>query len=73
LCYLTDVPSESTFSRAFAEFANDGLGSVVHDALVHDYLHGELIGNFSRDSTAIAGREKAAKKKKRVKVARKRG
>ena len=68
-----DVPSESTFSRAFAEFANAGLGAVVHDALVHDYLHGELIGHVSRDSTAIIGREKAAKKKKRVKVPRKRG
>jgi len=68
-----DVPSEATFSRAFAEFANHGLGTVVHDALVRDYLHGELIGHVSRDSTAIIGREKAAKKEKIVKVARKRG
>jgi hypothetical protein len=70
---LQDVPSESTFSRAFAEFANDGLGTVVHDALVHDDLHDELIGHVSRDSTAIIGREKAAKKEKSVKVQRKRG
>ena len=28
-----DVPSESTFSRAFAEFAKHGLGTVVHNAL----------------------------------------
>lgn len=68
-----DVPSESTFSRAFAEFASQGLGTVVHDALVQEYLHGELIGHVSRDSTAIIGREKAAKKEKVVKVPRKRG
>lgn len=68
-----DVPSESTFSRAFAEFANHGLGTVVHDALVQDYVQGELIGHVSRDSTAIVGREKAARKEKVVKVPRKRG
>lgn len=70
---LQDVPSESTFSRAFAAFAKDGLGTVVHDAMVHDYLHDELIGHVSRDSTAIIGREKAAKKERPVKVRRKRG
>jgi hypothetical protein len=67
------VPSESTFSRAFAEFASAGLGTVVHDALVREYLHGELIGHVSRDSTAIIGREKAARKEKAVRVPRKRG
>ena len=30
----SDVPSESTFSRAFAEFARMGLGERVHEALV---------------------------------------
>ena len=68
-----DVPSESTFSRAFAEFAKHGLGTVLHDDLVQVYLQDELIGHVSRDSTAIIGREKAAKKQKRVKVRRKRG
>ena len=29
-----DIPSESTFSRAFAEFAASSLGNRVHDALV---------------------------------------
>ena len=48
-----DVPSESIFSRAFAEFAKHGLGTVVHNALVQDYLQDELIGHVSRDSTAI--------------------
>ena len=68
-----DVPSESTFSRAFAEFANAGLGTVVHDALVKEHLSTELIGHVSRDSTAIVGREKPAKKIKQVKARRKKG
>jgi hypothetical protein len=57
-----DVPSESTFSRAFNEFATGRLGSLVHDGLVEEYLSKELVGHISRDSTAIIGREKPAKK-----------
>ena len=69
-----DIPSESTFSRAFAEFALDSLGTQVHDALVGNYLANELIGHISRDSTAIVGREKPLKKKaKPLKVPKKRG
>jgi len=68
-----DVPSESTFSRAFAEFAKAGLGTVVHDALVKEHLSTELIGHVSRDSTAIVGREKPAKKAKKAKAPRKKG
>lgn len=70
---IGDIPSESTFSRAFNEFATSGLGTRVHDTLVKDYLAGELIGHISRDATAIVGREKPAKKVKALKVARKRG
>jgi hypothetical protein len=68
-----DVPSESTFSRAFAEYAKAGLGTKVHDALVKEYLGSELIGHISRDSTAIIGREKPAKKVKESKTPKKRG
>ena len=42
-----DVPSESTFSRAFAEDAIAGLGTLVHDALVKEYLNSELIGHVN--------------------------
>jgi hypothetical protein len=66
------IPSESTFSRAFADFAIQSLGQVVHDNMVQEYLHYELIGHVSRDSTAIAGREKAVRKQKAVKVPQKR-
>lgn len=68
-----DVPSESTFCRAFGEFAKAGLGTKVHDALVKEHLSTELIGHVSRDSTAIVGREKPVKKIKTVKVAKKKG
>jgi len=68
-----DVPSEATFSRAFGEFAKAGLGIAIHDALVKEHLSTELIGHVSRDSTAIIGREKPAKKIKQAKVAMKKG
>jgi transposase len=68
------IPSESTFSRAFAEFAASSLGHRVHDALVKQFLSEELVGHINRDSTAIVGREKPAKKKvKEPKKPRKRG
>ncbi len=67
------IPSESTFSRAFAQFAASGLGNLAHDSLVEDYLSEELLGHISRDSTAIVGREKPARKVKAPKKPRKRG
>lgn len=67
------IPSESTFSRAFAEFALCEIGKQAHDSLVEDYLSEEIIGHISRDSTAIVGREKPAKKVKEPKKPRKRG
>ncbi len=53
---------ESTFSRAFGEFAASELGNRLHDALVEQYLAEELVGHISRDSTAIVGRDKPAMK-----------
>ncbi|KAF0188632.1 MAG: IS4 family [Desulfobulbaceae bacterium] len=70
---LGEIPSESTFSRTFTEFAASELGSRAHDALVKDYLEGELLGHISRDSTAIVGREKPVRKVKEQKKPRKRG
>jgi hypothetical protein len=54
----SEVPSESTFSRAFAAFAGIGLGEKVHQALVEHWVKPELVGHISRDATAICGREK---------------
>jgi len=70
----TDVPSESTFSRAFAEFARMGLGERVHEALVERWVKPELVGHISRDATAIRGREKPTARVKPPKPApRKKG
>ena len=63
--YPGQVPSESTFSRAFCEFAKTGLTDRVHEALVKHYLSDEVIWHISRDSTAIEAREKPARKTKK--------
>ncbi len=56
------LPGESTFSRAFAEFAEAGLAERTHAALVRETLGSRLVGHISRDGTAIEAREKPAKK-----------
>ncbi|MBF0561838.1 MAG: transposase [Alphaproteobacteria bacterium] len=55
------VPSASTFSRAFAEFAASQLPTKVHEAVIAATQKERLIGHVSRDSTAIEGREKPAR------------
>ena len=55
---LSEVPSESTFSRAFAEFAESELPSRVHEALIRQTHADRLVGHIARDSTAIEGHEK---------------
>jgi rubrerythrin len=61
----TILPSEATFSRAFAEFAGSGLGDRVHEALVREHMSEQIIGHISRDATAIIGNEKPVKKEKK--------
>ena len=56
-----EVPSEATFSRAFAEFAASALPSRLHEALIRDTHADRLVGHISRDSTAIEAREKPVK------------
>ena len=51
------VPSESTFSRAFAEFAASGLPGRVHQALIKKTYKDCIVGHISRDATAIEARE----------------
>jgi len=55
------VPSESTFSRAFAEFAESSLPARVHEALIQKTHKDRLVGHISRDATAIEAREKPVK------------
>ena len=56
------LPSEATFSRAFAEFAATELLQRVHGCMIKATLGEQLIGHISRDSTAIEVRETIAKK-----------
>jgi Transposase domain (DUF772)/Transposase DDE domain len=55
------VPEESTFSRAFAHFADIGLCSRAHQELITIHFGKELIWHSATDSTAIEAREKAHK------------
>lgn len=65
-----EIPSESTFSRAFKEFADSELGEKVHKALLREYLSEQLIGHISKDSTAIEGNERPQKKEIDIKAAK---
>jgi hypothetical protein len=56
-----EVPSEATFSRAFAAFAASALPSRLHAALIEETHADRLVGHISRDSTAIEAREKPVK------------
>jgi hypothetical protein len=52
------IPSEATFSRAFAEFSASELPSRLHAALIVRTHKDRLVGHVARDSTAIESREK---------------
>ena len=68
------IPSEATFSRAFAGFAEGALPSRLHEALIENTMQEQLVGHVSRDATAIEGREKATPKPQQpAKPKRKRG
>ena len=58
-----EVPDETVFSRAFAEFANGELPQRVQQALVQRTRAQRLVGHILRDSTAIRVHEKPAEKK----------
>jgi hypothetical protein len=54
----SEVPSEATFSRSFAEFAASALPARVHEALIKRTHKDRIVGHISRDATAIEAREK---------------
>ena len=63
LCGWTGrIPSEATFSRAFAEFAASGLPTRLHTALIEAAHEDRLVGHIARDATAIEVPEKPQKK-----------
>ena len=70
----SDIPSESTFSRAFDEFSKSQLLGRIQEALIEKHLKDEVIGHISRDATEIEAREKPKKKEiKEKKEKKKRG
>src|ERR1700680_2343771 len=56
-----ELPSEATFSRAFAEFGGSALPGRLHEALIKRTHEDRLVGHISRDATAIEAREKPVK------------
>ena len=70
ICGIQDgqpVPSESTFSRAFHEFAQAGLGDLCHEGVVRRYVGETPVLHLSRDSTSLRGREQMAPRGPKVK------
>ena len=59
-----EIPSESTFSRSFNEFAENELPQLVHEALIKKFTGTKIVGHVSRDSTDITAREKVKDKTK---------
>ena len=59
---IGEIPSEATFSRAFADFSADELTQRIHAAMVQQHWGTKLVGHISRDATAIDAREKPAPK-----------
>jgi hypothetical protein len=67
---LGEIPGESTFSRAFAAFAEDQLPQHIHEAMIQARCGDKIAGHISRDATAIHGREEAARKEPKPAAAR---
>lgn len=68
-----EIPSGSTFSRAFTAFAEDRLPEQIHEQIVKTHAGPKLVGHVSRDATAIPVSEKPLRKAKVAPVAKKRG
>jgi len=71
--FPSQVPSPSTFSRAFTEFAMGKLPQKIHEAMIKEHCGQKLAGHISRDATAIESREKPVKTPKTSKSKKKRG
>jgi hypothetical protein len=58
----SQVPEETVFSRAFAEFARREFAQQVHAALIQRTQSPRLVGHIMRDASAIEAHEKPAPK-----------
>lgn len=57
-----EVPSESTFSRAFSAFAETELPQLIYKSVISCKIGNKLFGHKSTDSTSVKGREKSCRK-----------
>jgi hypothetical protein len=60
--YAGEIPSEATFSRAFAVFAQDELPQLILERMVQQHAGPKLVGHISRDATAIEAPERPVRK-----------
>ena len=63
-----EIPSEATFSRAFAQFATDLLPQRIHEHMLQMQAGPKLVGHISRDATAIEAPERPAPKPAQTKA-----
>lgn len=68
-----DVPSESTFSRVFRDFAQMNVAQHIHEYLVKAAFKDRIIMHISRDATAVPARERSERKIKKKKIKGKKG
>ena len=61
----SQIPHESSFSRAFSEFSLTELPQIVHKNNIKQRLGNQIVGHISRDSTSIDAREKPVKIKQK--------
>jgi len=65
--YINEIPSESKFSRVFAEFSQQKIALKAQEKFISTYLNEMIFFYNSTDSTAIELREKAIKKESKDK------
>jgi len=68
ICGFMKVPSPATFSRRMTMLSESSCMAQSLEALVTEYYAGRIVGHISRDSTAIASREKPYNKKSDVAI-----
>ena len=63
--YVNEIPSESTFSRAFDEISTMQIAQKSHEKFVENYLSEKTFFYSATDATKIPLREKAVKTQKK--------
>jgi hypothetical protein len=64
----SDIPSEATFCRSFAEFSDSGVADKLLRDLVVTHVGDQIIMHVTRDATSVEAREKPVRKQKRKRI-----